>query len=154
MPENMVIVAPQVRWVQIDLEKQCELYAILIWHDFSLWDVCEGVVVQASNDPEFAKDVHTLFNNDYRDLNHLGAGADLEYYETNFGKLIDAHAVRSRYLRFYCRGDHSALKRYSTYIEIEAWGLPVDTIKPVGSTNTAPPKLAPLPLKLPAPAMM
>lgn len=156
--ENQVVLTKRVRWIQIDLERPSELFVIVIWHDFSGFDVCKGVVVQAADDPDFTQNLRTLFNNDYDDLNGLGAGTDLEYHESNLGALIDTHGIHCRYLRFYCRGTRAPERgnghSFSTYTEIEAWGLPVDTQKPVGGTNAVPQKLVPLPLKIPNPPFM
>jgi hypothetical protein len=134
-----------IKWIQIDLEQPRELYAIAIWRDFAdPFKIYRGMIVQAADDPNFTTNVRTLFNNDWENLNGLGKGTDLEYAETFEGKLIDAHGIKARYLRFYCQGNHS--DKYNDYTEIETWGLPVSE---KDSTNSPPRQLAPLPIKLP-----
>jgi hypothetical protein len=123
--ENVVTLRKGLQWVQIDLQSEYNLYAIVLWHDFSTAAVYRDVIVQVSDDPEFETGVHTLFNNDQSNHSGLGAGTDREYFEnplTGEGKLVDAKGIKARYLRFYSHGStDSAL---NTYIEIEAYGLP------------------------------
>ncbi|MBU6400848.1 MAG: hypothetical protein KGS61_11055 [Verrucomicrobia bacterium] len=120
--ENVVILRRRTQWVQIDLQGQYKLYAILIWHDHKAPMVYRDVIVQVSDDPDFTQNVKTLFNNDQDNSSGLGAGTDREYFESYEGKLIDAKGVTARYLRCYSKGStDSAL---NCYTEIEAWGLP------------------------------
>jgi hypothetical protein len=123
--ENVVTLRRGVQWVQIDLQGEYKLYAILLWHDFTTPIVCRDVIVQVSDDPEFINGVTTLFNNDQKNSAGMGIGTDREYFEnslTGAGKLIDAKGTKARYVRCYSKGStDSAL---NTYIEIEAWGLP------------------------------
>ena len=123
--ENIVTLRRGLRWVQIDLQAECRLYAIVIWHDFTTPIVVREVIVQVSDDPEFKTGVTTLFNNDAANKAGFGPGADREYFEnplTGDGKLIDAKGVTARDLRCYSAGStDSAL---NTYIEVEAFGLP------------------------------
>lgn len=123
--ENVVTLRRGLRWVQIDLQGEYKLYAILLWHDFTTPIVCRDVIVQVSDDPGFKTGVTTLFNNDQKNSAGLGIGTDREYFEnslTGAGKLIDAKGTTARYVRCYSKGStDSAL---NTYIEVEAWGLP------------------------------
>ena len=121
----MVALRRGLQWVQIDLQAGFNLYAIVLWHDFSSAAVYRNVIVQVSDDPEFESGVHTLFNNDQSNRSGLGAGTDREYFEnplTGEGKLVDAKGIRARYLRCYSHG--STENALNTYIEIEAYGLP------------------------------
>lgn len=113
-----------VQWVQVDLGAPHELYALAIWHDHRLRQVVRCVIVQVSNDPEFKSGVTTLFNNDTENLAGLGAGTDRQYFETRFGKVIDAKGTKARYIRGYTKGTvgESAL---NVWQEIEVYGLPV-----------------------------
>jgi hypothetical protein len=123
--ENVVTLRRGVAWVQIDLQAEYNLYAILVWHDFTTPIVCRDVIVQVSDDPQFANGVTTLFNNDQKNAAGLGIGADREYFEnslTGAGKLIDAKGAKARYIRCYSKG--STDNALNTYIEVEAWGLP------------------------------
>jgi len=123
--ENVVTLRKGVRWVQIDLGAEYNLYAIVLWHDFTTPIVCRDVIVRVSDDPEFITGVTTLFNNDQMNSAGLGVGTDREYFEnslTGAGRLIDAKGTKARYVRCYSKGStDSAL---NTYIEVEAWGVP------------------------------
>jgi hypothetical protein len=123
--ENEVTLRRGLQWVQIDLQGEYNLYAIVLWHDFTTAVVYRDVIVQVSDDPEFETGVHTLFNNDQSNRSGLGAGTDREYFEnplTGEGKLVDAKGIKARYLRCYSHG--STDNALNTYIEVEAYGLP------------------------------
>ena len=79
--ENVVTLRKGLRWVQIDLQGEFNLYAVVIWHDFNIPVVYRDVIVQVSDDPEFKTGVTTLFNNDQKNTAGLGVGADREYFE-------------------------------------------------------------------------
>jgi hypothetical protein len=123
--ENVVTLRRGLRWVQIDLQAEFKLYAIVLWHDFNIPVVYRDVIVQVSDDPEFKTGVRTLFNNDQKNTAGLGMGTDREYFEnplTGAGKVIDAKGIQARYIRCYSNGStDSAL---NSYIEVEAYGLP------------------------------
>lgn len=121
--EDTVEFKKGVQWVQVDLGAPHELYAIALWHDHRLRQVIRSVIVQVSDDPEFKTGVTTLFNNDTENLAGLGAGKDRQYFETRFGKVIDAKGTKVRYIRGYTKGTagESALNAWQ---EIEAYGLP------------------------------
>jgi hypothetical protein len=110
------------QWVQVDLGASYPLYAIAIWHDHRYLQVMKAVVVQVSDDPEFKKDVTTLFNNDTDNVAGRGAGTDREYFETQFGKVIDAKGIKARYIRGYTKG--GSLSALNAWQEIEAYALP------------------------------
>lgn len=107
--------APGKQWVQIDLEKDANIYAILVWHYHSQRRVYRDVVVQVSDDPTFSKDVQTVFDNS-------AAGTDHAYVETYQGKLIDTKGVKGRYVRLYSNGNTT--NKMNHYIEVEVWGKP------------------------------
>jgi NedA-like, galactose-binding domain len=113
---------PGKQWVQIDLEKEANIYAVVVWHFHSQARVYHDVVVQVSDDPTFSKDVTTIFNNDYANDLGLGAGKDLNYIETYQGKLMDAKGVKGRYVRLYSKGNTT--NKMNDYIEVEVWGKP------------------------------
>jgi hypothetical protein len=119
---SWVELAPGKQWVQIDLEKSANIYAILVWHYHSQARVYLDVVVQVSDDPEFAKDVTTVFNADAQNELGLGAGKDLAYIESYEGKLIDAKGVKGRYVRLYSKGNTT--NKLNHYIEVEVFGKP------------------------------
>jgi hypothetical protein len=86
--------------------------------------IYHGVVVQIADGPGFtpADNVRALFNNDIENLDGQGVGKDREYFETNEGKLIDAHGAKARYVRLYSDGSTAA--RYNEYTEVEVYGRP------------------------------
>src|ERR1700722_6288004 len=73
---SYVEIGPGKQWVQIDLEKDADIYAIIVWHFHSQQRVYFDVVVQVSDDPTFSKDVTTIYNNDANNELGLGAGKD------------------------------------------------------------------------------
>lgn len=119
---SWVELGPGKQWVQIDLAKKASIYAVLVWHFHSQARVYRDVVVQVSDDPNFASGVTTLFNNDFSNQLGLGVGKDRNYIETYQGKLIDAKGVKGRYLRLYSNGNTS--NKLNHYIEVEVWGKP------------------------------
>src|SRR5580692_8373785 len=74
--ENVVTLRRGLRWVQIDLQAEYKIYAVVIWHDFNIPLVYRDVIVQLSDDPEFKTGVQTIFNNDQKNTAGLGAGTD------------------------------------------------------------------------------
>ncbi len=123
--ENVVTLRRGAQWVQIDLQGEYNLYAIVLWHDFTTPVVYRSVCVQVSDDPEFKTGAQTLYNNDQSNRDGLGVGTDREYFEnplTGEGKLVDAKGIKARYIRCYSHG--STDNALNTYIEVEAYGLP------------------------------
>jgi F5/8 type C domain len=119
---SWVELGPGKQWVQIDLAKRANVYAIVIWHFHSQARVYRDVVVQVSDDPTFRSGVTTIFNNDSSNELGLGAGKNQNYIETYQGKLIDAKGVTGRYVRLYSNGNTSS--KLNHYIEVEVWGKP------------------------------
>jgi hypothetical protein len=119
---SWVELGPGKQWVQIDLEAEANIHAIMVWHFHSQARVYFDVVVQVSDDPTFSKDVTTVFNADTGNELGLGAGKDLNYIETYEGKLIDAKGVKGRYVRLYSNGNTT--NKLNHYIEVEVWGKP------------------------------
>ncbi|HET7626095.1 MAG TPA: discoidin domain-containing protein [Verrucomicrobiae bacterium] len=103
------------QWVQIDLEKEADIYAIVVWHYHSQARVYRDVVVQVSDDPTFSKGVTTIYDNSAN-------GKDRPYIETFYGKLIDAKGVKGRYVRLYSNGNTT--NKMNHYIEVEVFGKP------------------------------
>ena len=119
---SWVELGPGKQWVQIDLAKSANIYAILVWHFHSQARVYRDVVVQTSDDPAFHSGVTTVFNNDFKNDLGLGAGKDLNYVETYQGKLIDTNGAKGRYVRLYSNGNTT--NKLNDYIEVEVWGKP------------------------------
>jgi hypothetical protein len=103
------------QWVQIDLETDANIYAVVVWHYHSQERVYRDVVVQVSDDPTFSKDVTTVYDNS-------AAGKDRPYIESYFGKLIDAKGMKGRYVRFSSNGNTT--NKMNHYIEVEVFGKP------------------------------
>ncbi len=119
---SWVELGPGKQWVQIDLEKDADIYALMVWHFHSQARVYFDVVAQVSDDPTFTKDVTTIFNNDANNELGLGAGKDLDYIETFEGKLMDAKGIKGRYVRLYSKGNTT--NKLNHYIEVEVFGKP------------------------------
>jgi len=113
---SWVELGPGKQWVQIDLEKESDIFAVLVWHFHSQERVYFDVIVQVANDPKFEKDVTTIFNDS------TDGGKDLAYKETYEGKLIDAKGVKGRYVRLYSKGNTT--NKMNHYIEVEVFGKP------------------------------
>jgi len=120
--ESYVELAPLPQWVQIDLEKPATIYGLYLWHFFREARSYHDVIIQVSDDPEFKKEVTTVYNNDQDNSAKLGIGKDRPYIETNFGKLIDAKGAKGRYVRLYSNGNTA--NDLSHYIEVEVFGKP------------------------------
>lgn len=119
---SWVELGPGKQWVQIDLQKEANIYALMVWHFHSQARVYFDVVAQVSDDPTFSKGVTTIFNNDANNELGLGAGKDLDYIETYEGKLMDAKGVKGRYVRLYSKGNTT--NKLNHYIEVEVFGKP------------------------------
>jgi len=116
---SYIELGPGLQWVQIDLEQPKEIYAIVVWHFHADPRIYRDVIVQVSNDPDFIE-AKTLFNNDNDNSAGMGVGKDIEYFETNEGKLIPAKGVKARYVRLYSQG--STADDQNHYIEVDVYG--------------------------------
>jgi len=134
--DSFVELGPGVQWVQIDLGSAVTIHAIVVWHEHSEPIVYQDVVIQVSDDKDFIENVRTLFNNDHDNSAGLGIGEDWGYFETNEGLLVDAKAVRARYVRLYSNGNTgNDLNRYT---EVEVHALPAGTTQPATAPKTIP----------------
>jgi uncharacterized protein YuzE len=122
--ESMVELRRRLQWVQIDLQKQHKIYAIVIWHAHDELQIVHDVIVQVADDADFTQNVRTLFNNDYDNSAGMGVGNNKEYFENYEGRLIDAEGVVGRYVRSHSQGStYTGLNRWT---EIEVYGLPAE----------------------------
>jgi hypothetical protein len=112
---------PGTQWVQIDLQQDATVYALLVWHRHTEARVYHDVIVQLSDDPDFL-DAETVFNNDCDNSSGMAIGSDLNYVETCEGKLIDCRGLRCRYVRLYSNGNH--IDASNDYTEVEVYGRP------------------------------
>jgi len=121
---SLVELGEGVQWVQIDLEQEYKIYAILVWHFHEGKRVYFDMVGKVSNDPEFKEDVTVVYNNDHDNSAGLGVGEDKEYIEDEKGRLVDAKGVQGRYVRFY--SNQNTANDLNHYVEIEIWGMPAN----------------------------
>jgi len=120
---NVLEMHRKLQWAQIDLEAPHKIAAVLVWHAHDTPQICKDVIVQVAEDPDFTKNVRTLYNNDYDNSAGLWVGKDKEYFENYEGRLVDGKGEVARYVRLYSQGStYTALNRYT---EVEAYGLPV-----------------------------
>jgi hypothetical protein len=119
---SVVLLRKGTQWVQLDLGKPHEIFAVVIWHAHDAPKVYRDVIVQVADDEDFTENVQTLYNNDQDNSSGLGVGTDREYFETNEGRLIDAKGVKGRYVRSYTRGSTESV--LNEYTEIEVYGRP------------------------------
>ena len=104
------------QWVQIDLEKDANIYAIVVWHYHQQQErAYRDVIVQISDDLKFEQGVTTIYDNSTN-------GKDSPYIETYLGKLMDAKGVKGRYVRLYSSGNTTS--KLNHYIEVEVFGKP------------------------------
>jgi len=116
--QSVIFLRKGTQWVQVDLGSLGEIFALVIWHAHNTPKIYHDVIVQVADNPDFTKNVRTVFNNDSDNSSGLGVGTQREYVETYEGKLINAKGVKARYIRFYSKGStESALNEY-TEIEI------------------------------------
>ena len=119
---SLVEIPAGVQWVQVDLEKECDIYAVLVWHFHEGDRVYFDMVMQISNDPEFNEDVTTVYNNDFDNSSGLGVGEDKEYIESSNGRLVDTEGVAGRYVRLY--GNGNTADDFNHVVEVEVYGIP------------------------------
>jgi hypothetical protein len=117
---SWVELGPGKQWVQIDLGRSAEIYAVVFWHMFSEIVVYKGVVVQVSDDPDFVTGIQSIYNGDIDNSVGQGIGRDPAYQETNQGRLVDARGVKARYVRLWSCG--STRSDNNHYTEVEVWG--------------------------------
>ncbi len=121
---NFVELMDGLQWVQIDLERPSELFAVVVWHEHDQPRVYYDVIVQIADDADFTQNVRTLFNNDGDDSAGLGAGPDMHYVDTYEGKLIYAGGEVARYVRLYSNNNHA--EEVNRYTEVEVYGKPAE----------------------------
>jgi len=122
MDGSFVELGPGPQWVQIDLGASSPLAAIVVWHFHSQARVYHDFVVQVSDDKDFKSGVTTLYNTDDDNSAGLGAGKDLNYIESNMGRIVDAKGTKARYVRLYSNGNTS--NELNHYCEVEVFGTP------------------------------
>jgi hypothetical protein len=122
METTYVELGPMKQWVQIDLEKPSQIYAVYVWHYFREARSYHDVIVQVADDAQFTKNVRTVYSNDQDNSSRMGIGKDRPYIESNLGKLIDAGGVKARYVRLSSNGNTA--NDLNHYVEVEVFGKP------------------------------
>ena len=103
---HYVEIGQGTQYVQVDLQEDCIIDAIWIWHrhPYEGHEVPRDVVVQVADEPSFSGGATTVFNSDTDGSLGLGQGADRRYATSRFGKLIPAVGVPGRYVRIWLNG--------------------------------------------------
>jgi hypothetical protein len=122
MDGSFLELGPGPQWVQIDLGASSPLAAIVVWHFHSQARVYHDFIVQVSDDKDFKTGVTTLYNTDDDNSSALGAGKDVNYIESNMGRIVDAKGTKARYVRLYSNGNTS--NELNHYCEVEVFGSP------------------------------
>jgi uncharacterized protein YjdB/N-acetylmuramoyl-L-alanine amidase len=117
-----------LQYVQADLGEYYDLNQIKLWHYYGDGRKYKDVIVQISNDPAFATDVTTVFNNDTNNSAGKGLGTNSEYAETSSGLDIEFDTVNARYVRFYSNG--SSVNSNNHYVEVEIYGAKGAAVHP------------------------
>jgi len=110
-----------LQYVQVDLEAYYDLSDIKLWHYYGDGRKYHDIIVQVSNDPTFATDVTTVYNNDTDNSAKLGTGTNIEYAETSAGLDVQFDTVNARYVRLYSNG--SNMNNSNHYVEAEVYGI-------------------------------
>jgi hypothetical protein len=118
---SFVELGPGKQWVQIDLEKEHKILAVVVWHHHLKPRFYKDVIVQLSDDPNFVEKT-IIYNTDHDNTSGFGEGKDRAYVETNEGRLIDGQGVKARYVRLYSRGNSE--NDLNNYTEVEVYALP------------------------------
>jgi len=124
---SVVEIPKGVQWVQIDLEYEYQIYAVLFWHFRDNFVYYWDIVVQISNSQDFKEGVADVYNNDLDNTLGFGVGKDATYEEDYKGRLVDAKGVSGRYVRLYSNGNIN--DGFNHYVEVQVYGLPTDNSK-------------------------
>ena len=115
---SYVEIGPGKQWFQVDLQEPYQVFALVVWHYHAQARVYHDVVVQVSDDPQFSRNVTTLYNNDHDNSSGLGLGKDKEYIDSHEGLLIDARGVTARYVRLCGNGNTESDLNHCPEIEV------------------------------------
>tara|TARA_R110001592_G_scaffold168786_1_gene405121 strand:+ start:146 stop:2092 length:1947 start_codon:yes stop_codon:yes gene_type:complete len=119
--ENVIVLPPGPQWVQIHLEADYRITAVIVWHYYEDQRVYQDVAVRVSSRPD-GKDGTMLYNNDHDNSLGMGVGTDREYVEKYTGRYIDGKDAVGRYVRCFSNGNTANNNNH--YIEVEVWGVP------------------------------
>jgi Na+-transporting NADH:ubiquinone oxidoreductase subunit NqrC len=121
---NFVELMDGPQWVQVDLGRPNEIYAVVLWHEHEAPRVYYDVIAQLAEDEEFSRNVRTVFNNDADNSAGLGPGSDMHYVDNYEGKLVLVAGEVARYVRLYSNGNH--VEDVNRYTEVEVYGRPAE----------------------------
>jgi GH18 family chitinase len=123
------------QWIKFDLGQTYALDDIKVWHYFADGRTYHDVIVQLSNDSNFATGVTTVFNNDLDGSSLQGNGGQAEYVETSAGKDVPFATTNARYIRLWTNGN--TVSDGNEYVEVEAYGATSSQALPIISSVTA-----------------
>jgi len=116
---SIVLLRKGTQYVQMDLGSPAEIFAIVLGMRMLSR---RFITTSLSRRPTTLSSKRTLRHLQQRPGQHLWPRGRHrpEYFETRYGKRIDAKGVKARYLRFYSKGStESALNEYT---EVEVYG--------------------------------
>ena len=113
------------QWVQIDLGKIHNIYAVVVWHFYKNPTIYNDVIVQLADDANFTGNVKTIFNNDHDDSTGLGKGGDTAYFARWWGEIADARGPENKgtpaqYVRVYTNG--GTAQEDTRFVEVAVYG--------------------------------
>jgi uncharacterized protein YjdB len=110
-----------LQWIQVDLGASFSIDFIKLWHYYGDPRKYHDVIIQVSNDPNFASGVITVYSNDTNNSTGLGKGSDSEYAETVNGLEVTFDPIKARYVRCYSNGN--TVNTSNHYTELEVYSL-------------------------------
>ncbi len=116
------------QWVQIDLEETHQIYAVAVWHFYKQPRVYTDVVIQVADDPDFSRNVRTLYNSDADNSLGFGTGEDPVFQSSPWpvladtGKACGGMSTPARYVRAWT-GDDCSFDS-PRFVEIAVYGVP------------------------------
>ncbi|MDQ6422146.1 right-handed parallel beta-helix repeat-containing protein [Paenibacillus sp. LHD-117] len=111
-----------LQWTKIDLGAVYNVSEVKLWRYYDGGRTYKDVIVQLSNDPNFASGVTTVFNNDGNNSAGFGVGTNAEYAETASGKSIAFAPALARYVRIWSNG--SSVNVWNHLVEAQVMGTP------------------------------
>lgn len=111
--------AEGAQYVQVDLERECEIVGVALWHLYASPRIYHDVQVWISADETFTN-AAAVFNNDGDNSLGNGVGSNAPYLETHRGLFRSFEPVTGRFVRAYSRGSTADAK--NQYVELEVYG--------------------------------
>lgn len=117
---NLTIDIGTTQYLTFDLGSEKSINALQVWRNWAGGRTFRDVVYQISNDPTFATNVTTVYNNDANNSLGLGTGSSSEFAETGGGHLVSFTPVQGRYVRLYSNGSSAGVN--NEYAEVKVFG--------------------------------